>query len=80
MLDAISPSSGARARPASKASPGLKSALSRMSARRMLSSTLKKSAGQSASGTLPRISSAIWSMRSALRPAIATLLTSSAGP
>ena len=40
------------------ASPGCRSLSSRMSARRMLSSTWKNSAGQSASGTLLRISSA----------------------
>ncbi len=81
MLEAIRPSSGARARAASSASPGLKSAVSRMSARRMLSSTLKNSAGQSASGTLLRISSAIWHRCArSVSPAIARLLTSSAGP
>jgi hypothetical protein len=41
---------------------------------------LKKSAGHSASGTLLRISSAISSMRAAVNPAIARLLTSIAGP
>jgi hypothetical protein len=41
MFDAIRPSLGVRARAARSASPGFRSLPSRMSARRMLSSTLK---------------------------------------